>query len=568
MPHAERTSVTSYLDILRYIGPHADFGDKDVDDLSQKEYAKMLNQLALGVAKSIKWVTTMRSGRKLEFTNKYTVNKHLVTLVRDVTERIENDRLLRAGLELGTVGYWSYYFKSGKSTLISNKTRMDCEFRIVLDNEKEIFMRMIGEAEYSQSSRKVGMTDALRDEVDNDEARETASYIADAAENLNNILNQTLEHERLSTSKIILDEDSVDLHEVVKSTAAMWKKPCIDKGLKLDIRVSADMPKSIMIDSSRLRQCLTNLMSNAVKFTKSGSIVIAVAPMNLETDTPRVLLAVRDTGIGMSPEATENMFKPYQQANTTIQRRFGGSGLGMAITLHIVKAMGGDIKVKSVEGEGSTVAITLPLKVTNPKAARTVKPATIPPITPSIPAVKSAESQATETLPAETFHSREEISNTAVKPDPEIRKNVAIVPSDYSGFDVLIVEDNPINQAVVKKLLNNHIRSMNFAFHGQEALEILETKAFDVILMDIHMPVKDGIETTLEIRNSGKAWADTVIVALTADPDYQQKRVCRNIGMNDALSKPVKRQELLDVMQRVLNDRIENMSTLQTAQSA
>jgi len=109
---------------------------------------------------------------------------------------------------------------------------------------------------------------------------------------------------------------------------------------------------------------------------------------------------------------------------------------------------------------------------------------------------------------------------------------------------------------------------MNFAFHGQEALEILETKAFDVILMDIHMPVKDGIETTLEIRNSGKAWADTVIVALTADPDYQQKRVCRNIGMNDALSKPVKRQELLDVMQRVLNDRIENMSTLQTAQSA
>jgi len=205
------------------------------------------------------------------------------------------------------------------------------------------------------------------------------------------------EHERLSTSKIILDEDSVDLHEVVKSTAAMWKKPCIDKGLKLDIRVSADMPKSIMIDSSRLRQCLTNLMSNAVKFTKSGSIVIAVAPMNLETDTPRVLLAVRDTGIGMSPEATENMFKPYQQANTTIHRRFGGSGLGMAITLHIVKAMGGDIKVKSVEGEGSTVAITLPLKVTNPKAARTVKPATIPPITPSMPTVRLAESQATET---------------------------------------------------------------------------------------------------------------------------------------------------------------------------
>jgi len=87
---------------------------------------------------------------------------------------------------------------------------------------------------------------------------------------------------------------------------------------------------------------------------------------------------------------------------------------------------------------------------------------------------------------------------------------------------------------------------------------MLETKTFDVILMDIHMPIKDGIETTLEIRNSGKTWADTVIIALTADPDYQQKRVCRNIGMNDALSKPVKRQELLDILQKVLNDKVSN----------
>ena len=101
---------------------------------------------------------------------------------------------------------------------------------------------------------------------------------------------------------------------------------------------------------------------------------------------------------------------------------------------------------------------------------------------------------------------------------------------------------------------------MEFAFHGQEALDILETQSFDVILMDIHMPVKDGIETTLEIRASGKPWADTVIVALTADPDFQQKRVCRNIGMNDALSKPVKRKDLLDVLQKILDEREINTS--------
>lgn len=647
MSTAENAKIKTYIDLLRYVSKQADLGDKNVEALSQKEAVKMQEQLAQGIYKNHTWMTTMRSGITLEFINKYTPNNHLVTLVQDVTERVEKNRLLRASLDLGTAGYWSYSFATGKSILsdyITNMltyeerirvetdglisiihpedidrvqlafeeattklSRMDCEFRVVLARKGSAVLRMIGEVELSPLSQEpevfiaflndltldrqrtkelnevkelsrnkseflarmsheiktplnaiVGMTDALRDEVDSPEARETASFIADAAENLNNILSQTLEHERLCTSAIILEEDNVNLNDIVKSSAAMWKKPCVDKGLNLVTRISPDLPKSIEIDSSRFRQCLTNLLSNAVKFTDNGSIVIAVAPMNLTSQNPKLLIAVKDTGIGMSAEAIENVFKPFQQGDASIQRRFGGSGLGMSITQHIVDAMDGQIKVKSIEGEGTTIAITLPLRL-----ASATKEVILPKVDADFVLPTKTKTN-THKLSAETFHqSAPKLTQPAAPAlqDTNVQKNVAIIPSNYSGFDVLVVEDNPINQAVVKKLLTNHIRSMDFAFHGQEAMEILETKTYDVILMDIHMPVKDGIETTLEIRNSGKAWADTVIVALTADPDYQQKRVCKNIGMNDALSKPIKRQELLDVLERVLRERQDKQSS-------
>lgn len=654
---AQETSPTfaNYDDLLDHMAKIANLGEKDVPLLKARERQKMREQLMRADYKRYSWATTMKCGKILEFSNSYTPNHHLVTLVEDVTEKIEKARLLKASLDLGTAGYWSYCFTTGKSTLsdyileklsaseliqveengllsiihpedvvevdkafkkaVSERSRMDCQFRIRLEGGDELVMRMIGETEMSPSSDEpavfiaflndltedtgrareldaikelsrnkseflarmsheiktplnaiVGMTDALRDEVETDEARETASFIADAAENLNTILSQTLEHERLATTDIILDEDIVDLGEVLRSVCAMWRKPCADKGLILDVRIADTLPEGIKLDSSRLRQCVTNLLSNAVKFSDSGKIVLAAAPLLSKSAESKFVIAVRDNGIGMSPEAKENIFKPFKQGNATIHKRFGGSGLGMSITQHIVNAMDGHIKVQSEEGKGTTIALTLPLKLANAIDTAPARPVTQAlRVLPETPLVK--EDIQTHALPAQTFHPAVETTQkrsltasgadegSTDQKDSHIRKNVAIEPSDYSGFDVLVVEDNPINQAVVKKLLTNHINSMTFAFHGEEALDILESQSFDVILMDIHMPVKDGIETTLEIRNSGKPWADTVIVALTADPDYQQKRVCRNIGMNDALSKPVRRQELLDILQKVLDER-------------
>lgn len=476
----------------------------------------------------------------------------------------------------------------------SNRSRMDGQFRIVTEGRGILWVRIIGEFLYTEGDDNperfvafindvtpyvqnrqeldnaqelsrtkseflarmsheiktplnaiVGMTDALldevhSDEVHSDEARETARYIADAAQSLDSVLSQTLEHARLSSKKLILDVYDSNPKDILQSTAALFKKSCNDKGLALNVSIAPTVPDLIKIDPTRIRQCLTNLLSNAIKFTEKGQIHIALATAARPNGNVDLIFAVKDSGIGMNDIAVKNIFKPFAQADETISRRFGGSGLGMAITSQIIDAMSGKIRVKSGINKGTTVLISVPLNLPDSQVA---------PIKASDKSVRDTASQPLPLIEAPS------VPVAAVKTSAHVSKKVPIDPTAYSGFDVLVVEDNPINQKVVGKLLAGHIRSVTFAFHGDEALKILKGQTFDVILMDIHMPIKDGIETTLEIRNSGEPWADVVIVALTADPDYQQKRICRNIGMNDTIAKPVRRQDLLDAMERLLKER-------------
>lgn len=500
------------------------------------------------------------------------------------------------------------WVKTAFINAVKTGRRLDIKFQLNLDTEEETHIRMVGQTEYSALSGKpevfiayvtditegkkrakelqntkelsqhrsnflarmsheiktplnaiVSMTESLREEIDNEDAKETAQYIYDAAENLDTILRQTLEHESLTTTTITLDEDTVNIADLARSAVAIWKKTCDNKGVKLSLRVSPDLPQEIILDRSRFRQCLTNLLSNAVKFTSKGAINVVLGSTGQTTDPTKLVIGVKDTGIGMSGKAISKIFKPFQQADPSIRTRFGGSGLGMSITHHIISAMNGEIKIKSVEGSGTTIAITLPLRLPNSARASTssnAEPPTMPKPQPqSQPSGENRSSVRPQTPniitpELESFHAPSQPAlKTAPTEQPDLPR------TGFENFSVLVVEDNPINQAVVRKLLTSHVKSLTFAFHGEEALECLHAAPFDVILMDIHMPVKDGIETTLEIRNSSDPWANTAIIALTADPDFQQKRVCRNIGMNDALSKPIRRQDLLDMFQKIVDER-------------
>jgi len=214
----------------------------------------------------------------------------------------------------------------------------------------------------------------------------------------------------------------------------------------------------------------------------------------------------------MTVEQQKQIFEAYTQADKSIASRFGGTGLGMTITKEIIELMGGFISVRSELGKGSVFALTLPFEsVANDIAA-----------------------QNSDAL----------VEQLLEKAKPE--------PTNYSNLRILVVDDNATNHMVISSLLESLVAEIHLANDGQQAIDILKTRDIDVVLMDIHMPIMDGIEATLSIRGADAPWSDVLIVALTADPQYQQKRLCKNIGMDDSLAKPVRLADILQALDNVL----------------
>lgn len=377
----------------------------------------------------------------------------------------------------------------------------------------------------------IGMSDSLKDEVLSDDVRDVITDIEDAAEGLHYLLSRTLDHAKLMSETVDIDFVSADPRNLLGTVSRLWKPQITNKGLAFKTIIDPKLPETLVIDEFRLQQCLNNLLANAAKFTRLGSVTL-IARQAIINDTPHFVLAVKDTGIGMSESEAKRIFVPFNQADGSIQREFGGTGLGMSITKNLCELMGGSIRVKTSPGEGSTFALIFPIL----DSANALD--------------KPVDAQAVETVS----------TPQTVAPTPESDEIIKAAggdfgkpPEPFEGLNVLCVEDNPINQKVVKRLIGKRVAQLYFADNGREALNVLNTVPVDVVLMDIHMPVMDGIEATLEIRKSKETYANVIIIALTADPDYQQRRICRNIGMDDTIAKPVKREDILNAFDRTLS---------------
>lgn len=303
-------------------------------------------------------------------------------------------------------------------------------------------------------------------------------------------------------------EASVDMTRLLNDAAGLWRARATEKGVLLKLTIHGDVPERLELDGAKLRQCLNNILSNATKFTQRGSIQIAYAVIGA-AEQRQVVIAVKDTGIGMSDSELSSMFVPFQQANETIRDAFGGSGLGMSITRGLARELGGDVSAKSAKGAGTTVTLRLPFK-----EASSVAP-------------------------------------TSSQLVDDILHDVPSIGGPFAHLRVLAVDDNATNRLVVEQLLKDSVCSVTTAADGREALRKLDTQPFDVVLMDIHMPVMDGIEAALAIRQSGAGYSDIPIIALTADSQYQQKRVVMNIGMDDAMAKPVALSQMLSAFDRL-----------------
>ena len=329
-----------------------------------------------------------------------------------------------------------------------------------------------------------------------------AKSVSNSANALLSLVNDILDFSKIEAGKMEMESALFDLRELVSGTLELVSALASDKRLALQSSVSSHLPLVVVGDAVRIRQILTNLLANAVKFTSSGSVTLSVAPD--QGDPTRVRFEVRDTGIGISPTQQKAIFEPFTQADSSTTRRFGGSGLGLAISRRLADLLGGSLSLESHPGEGSKFSFAIPL----PAA----------PAKPSLPSGFSDGGASSE------------------PPRP---------------LKILLAEDNRTNQRLCSLLLAKLGYETDVADNGREALKSVRATPYDVILMDVEMPEMDGIQASLEIRKSPPDGPRPWIIALTAHADENHRSRCAAAGMDDFLTKPINRDRLLQSLRAV-----------------
>ena len=419
------------------------------------------------------------------------------------------------------VGYNCFFKDISKALEIRDALRQskeDAERALKIKND---FLARLAHEIRTPMNGVIGIADALIHHNSDPVINPKLELIQSSADKILRIVDETLNHTKLHADKLTLDSNPASPVKSVKDVMNLWEQKALQNNINLTSVVSPDVPDEIIFDKFRYEQCINNLISNAVKFTPNGSIKVILTTTQKENEKPQLIFAVQDNGIGMTDDQQSQIFEAYTQADKSISGRFGGTGLGMTITKEIIELMGGSIYVRSKLGNGSIFVLSLPY---------------------------------TE----DEKESFEEDCNELVD---QILEEAKPEDTNYSRLKVLVVDDNSTNHVVVTSLIESLVAEVHLASNGQEAIDVLKTKDIDVVLMDIHMPVMDGIEATLSIRASTEPWSEVLIIALTADPEYQQKRLCKNIGMDDALAKPVKLSDILQSFDNVMTiNRQDNVA--------
>ena len=345
----------------------------------------------------------------------------------------------------------------------------------------------------------VGLIDLLLGTGLDDQQAEYARLIQSSGVSLLRVIDDILDFSKIDAGKLSFEETPFDLQAMLREAVELLRLGAVANGTELELRIAQGVPGWVLGDPGRLRQVVMNLVGNAVKFTEGGSVDVEAEPVSEPGQENRIRIRVRDTGIGIPQEAQGRLFELFSQADDSTSRRFGGTGLGLAISKRIVEGMGGEIGFESAPGKGSTFWITIRLERSSPPA---------PP----------------ERAAAVSSRSRR----------------------------ILTAEDNGINQLVITEQLKALGYEVTAVCNGLEALEALQTREFDLVLMDCQMPHLDGYEATLRIRQLPGTVGSIPIVALTAHAIREDLDRCLAVGMNDTITKPFTAEVLRRKLERWL----------------
>ncbi len=365
----------------------------------------------------------------------------------------------------------------------------------------------------------IGMIDMLMETTLDDNQIYYATTLQQSGQSLLGVINDILDISKLEAGKVELEYQATRLSNVVKNTIQLLGSKAEEKSLKIEWEPAADIPEVIVTDATRLRQILFNLVGNAIKFTETGKVTLK-AELILSTKSDHTIkFSVVDTGIGISKEAMGRLFQKFSQADASTTRRFGGTGLGLAICRQLSSLLGGEIGVESEEGLGSTFWFTFKCEEGKPED---------------------------------------------VQEDLSTEKSLSAVGARATrALNILVADDNVINQRILANMLGKIGHNVTYVENGAEACARAEERLFDLILMDVHMPVLGGIDATKWIRAMDGETAAVPIVGCTADAFPEQLERFKHAGMNDVVTKPINKRHLLSVINIVLNEEIHEFGAIE-----
>jgi len=423
----------------------------------------------------------------------------------------ESDRMIGFSISsltaLGAVAWGAYVVDKARNK--AKQRLKDALLQAEAANEaKSRFLATMSHEIRTPLTGVLGMADLLGETKLDGRQKNYVASIKESGGFFLSILNDILDFSKIESDRLEVEAIDFRLKDVVEKTVALMRAKQESEGLSFEIIYDETLPNEANGDPARVRQVLLNLIGNAVKFTAMGKITVSVNQLESEKEGYLLQFQVSDTGIGMSQEEIGKLFRPFSQVDSSISRKYGGSGLGLVICQRLIRLMGGEITVESQPKKGSTFTFTIHCA-----------PAFAP---------------LSETTESESHRKYEAVRS----------------------LDILIAEDNPLNQAIIGQILRSLGHRVELAEDGGEAIDAVKQKLFDLIIMDIRMPRISGPEATKTIRAMSAPKGAIPIIACTADALREHIAEYKEIGMNDVVTKPFKKGEILNVINQVMGQKI------------